>query len=96
MALLKNNVKQAPGGKRPGAGRKPDVVKQIAQTAMADKAVDYLEAIERLALSTDSDKVRLAAYVYLTDRLLGKPKEPKDVTGEIVVRVEGYKHAWSE
>lgn len=70
----RNQVPRTPGGRRLGAGRKADKVKAIVAEAKAGKAIDYLEQIEALAASSDSDKVKLAALIYLVDRELGKPK----------------------
>ena len=72
--------KLAPGGKRPGAGRKPDQFKRLFEQAA--KKVVTAAAMEEIVRSV-VDNARQGdtkAQALLFDRLLGKAVQP--VTGE--------------
>jgi hypothetical protein len=97
MAFEKGH-KLSRGGKRKGAGRKSSKVKALvaqaqAQTegADAEDATANLAEIKRLAYDPGTgEKVRIQALMYLVDRKLGKPKEPREHTGGITIRIAGY------
>ena len=75
------------GGKRAGAGRKPDYFKrlqvkpltaaQILARYPEDEAWGYF-------LEHEDAEIRLKARIYLTDRRDGKPRQAVDVSGGIV------------
>jgi hypothetical protein len=86
-----NNL--ATGGARKGSGRKPSAVKAIAAIFSSDPeaALDDLTEIRRIAYDpATSEKVRVQALIYLVDRRLGKPKEPREHSGGITIQIEGY------
>jgi hypothetical protein len=75
------------GGVRPGAGRKPNRIKPIADKITRTSAELILSAINErgvwLELVKDDDaRIRLDAMKYLTDRRDGKPKQSLEHTGE--------------
>jgi len=70
------------GGKREGAGRKPDeVVREIKTLA---RAYD-VEALERLAfwMRSDNAKASVSASIALLDRGHGKPEQSIAATPEL-------------
>jgi hypothetical protein len=75
------------GGRRPGAGRKPDYLKRLGITPM--KAAEILAHHDEPKLWTGllnskSEEVRFRALSYLTDRRDGKPKQQVDVSGGLM------------
>src|SRR4051812_7820646 len=75
--LFEKGHKLAKGGARPNSGRKPDMVKALAMAALVgDDVGQYIESIKEIAGDPEAGhKIRLAALIYLTDRILGKPKQ---------------------
>jgi len=75
------------GGKRPGAGRKPDYLKRLGITPM--KAAEILAHHDEPKLwsgllNSKSEDVRFRTLSYLTDRRDGKPKQQVDVSGGLM------------
>jgi hypothetical protein len=75
------------GGRRPGAGRKPDYLKRLGITPM--KAAEILAHHDEPKLWTGllnskSEEARFRALSYLTDRRDGKPKQQVDVSGGLM------------
>jgi hypothetical protein len=78
--------KGKPGGKRPGAGRKPDYVKRLGITPVnAAQIMARYDEHEAWGwfLKHPSASIRLQAWQYLTDRRDGKPKQAVDVSGTL-------------
>jgi hypothetical protein len=71
------------GGKRPGAGRKPDYFKRL-QVKPLTAAQILARYPEDEALEHEEPEIRLKARIYLTDRRDGKPRQAVDVSGGIV------------
>jgi hypothetical protein len=77
------------GGKRPGAGRKPNLVKRLLKgvhqdtVAVAVRDIDVAGVISQL-LKSRREVVRLQTLNFVFDRLLGKPKQELGVTGGMV------------
>jgi hypothetical protein len=97
-----NPIKKGRGGKRPGAGRKPNMFKHLylpggtvtrnqrprqrpSYTAaeVLARCCNEIEAWKWFLTHKDPD-IRLKAFVYLTDRRDGKPRQAVDVSGGIV------------
>src|ERR1041384_7097891 len=85
----------AKGGARPGAGRKPEVVRDAEQKLLqkygsATNLDRYFAKLDELANDADPD-VALAAVKVLLDRLLGRPRQPLELGGtdgnEMIFRV---------
>jgi hypothetical protein len=82
-----------PGGRRPGAGRKPDVFKRLFDNAA--KKIVTQEKMDQLVQSLIDQAIEgdTRAAVALLDRLLGKAPQP--ITGEdgealkVIVQYEG-------
>ncbi len=78
------------GGKREGAGRKPDLVKK----EIKELAGEYREeAILRLAywMRTDNSKASIAASIAILDRSDGKPPQALTHSGTIDIEAEAAK-----
>jgi hypothetical protein len=84
---LRNGGHSGIGGRRPGAGRKPDFLKRLGI-----KAITAAEILARVnepeiwygLLHHKSPDVRLRTLTYLIDRRDGKPKQAVDVSGGIM------------
>jgi hypothetical protein len=87
-------VKGKIGGRRPGAGRKPDYFKRLGITPLT--AAQILQRYdEREAwhwfLKHKNPAVRFKAWEYLTDRRDGKPKQAVDLSGTLNHAVASYR-----
>ncbi len=75
---MTNNNPRGAGGKREGAGRKPDEVKALFEKILVDS-----KAFERLSKILKSDKtedeVFIKAFALTADRAFGKAKESVSV-----------------
>jgi len=82
-------IKKQHGGKRPGAGRKPDptkiLLKGVSKEALA-LAVENIDvwAIVRGLLHSKREVIRIQALNFVFDRMLGKPKQEIGVSGGFV------------
>jgi hypothetical protein len=74
------------GGKRQGAGRKPNYLKRLGVTPVNAAQImaryDEHEAGDGF-LKHPSPSIRLQAWQYLTDRRDGKPKQAVDISGNL-------------
>lgn len=72
------------GGRRPGAGRKPKVVKEIEKKAIAEAGPDAEYALGlHISFMRDADlseKVRAECAAVVMDRVWGKVKQQVDLT----------------
>jgi hypothetical protein len=81
--------KKSRGGKRPGAGRKPNIAKRLLSgvkpitAAEALAGVDVQEIVHDL-LKNGSRPVKLQTLTVLWDRIFGKPKQDVSVSGGLV------------
>jgi hypothetical protein len=83
-----NPLPKTKGGKRPGAGRKPNYferlqIKPMTAAEILAKCCNEVDAWKWFLTHKDPD-IRLKAFVYLTDRRDGKPRQAVDVSGGIV------------
>jgi hypothetical protein len=75
------------GGKRPGAGRKPNYLKRLGIKAItAAEILAHFQEIDlwRGLLQHKSAAIRLQTLSYLTDRRDGKARQAVTVTGELL------------
>jgi len=79
MALLKNGNKQAKGGKRSGAGRKPKAITVLKRKLAEEKRDDAEYAFGLFVAfmqSNDTDaRLRIECAKEVLDRVLGKPSQ---------------------
>ncbi len=79
-------AKRKLGGKRLGAGRKPNYLKRLGVTPVNSAQImtqyDEHEAWGWF-LKHPSASIRLQAWQYLTDRRDGKPKQAVDISGNL-------------
>jgi hypothetical protein len=81
--------KRTRGGKRPGAGRKPNLAKRILAGVKPMTAAEALAGIDVQAIVHDllkngSRPVKLQTLTVLWDRIYGKPKQDVSVSGGLV------------
>jgi hypothetical protein len=82
------------GGKRPGAGRKPDYFKQfgISKVTAADILAHHDEpAMWNWLLKHARPDLRFKALQYLTDRRDGKPKQAVEIGGGVAHTIVPYR-----
>jgi hypothetical protein len=75
------------GGKRPGAGRKPNYLKRLGmQPITAAQILAHFDELDlwKGLLFHKRPLIRLQTLQYLTDRRDGRPKQAVDVSGGIV------------
>ena len=77
------------GGKRAGAGRKPNYAKRLLSGVKPVTAADALEGVDVRAIVHDllqngSRPVKLQTLTVLWDRIFGKPKQEIGVSGGLV------------
>lgn len=76
------------GGKRPGAGRKPNptkLLRGVSKEVLADAVADIdIAAVVADLLRSKREVIRLQALNFLYNRMLGKPKQDVTVAGGIV------------
>src|SRR5260221_12599291 len=82
------------GGKRPGAGRKPNLAKRLAAQVTHATAGQILGSLDTEAMFRDifkngSRPLKLQAWIALNDRYFGKPKQDVGVSGGLV-----HAHVW--
>lgn len=81
--------KRTHGGKRPGAGRKPNLAKRLLKgftrdnIAQAAADVDVREVITGL-LKAKSERTRLEMLAFLRDTLYGRPAQSVSLSGTIM------------
>jgi hypothetical protein len=81
--------KRARGGKRPGAGRKPNLAKRLLSGVKPITAAEALDGIDVREIVHDLLKngnrnVKLQTLTVLWDRIFGKPKQDVSVSGKLV------------
>src|SRR5215470_7580353 len=84
-----NESKPKRGGKRPGAGRKPNLAKRLLSGVKPLTAAEALEGIDVKAVIHDllkhgSRPVKLQTLTVLWDRIYGKPKQDVAVSGGLL------------
>ena len=77
------------GGRRPGAGRKPNLAKRLLSGVKPMTAAEALEGIDVRAVVHDllkngSRPVKLQTLTVLWDRVYGKPKQEMSVSGGMI------------
>src|SRR5262250_1422071 len=75
------------GGKRPGAGRKPNYLKRLGiEPLNAAKILAHFDELDlwRGLLNHKSPSIRLQTLQYLTDRRDGKARQAVSVTGGLM------------
>lgn len=82
------------GGKRAGAGRKPNIAKRLARQVTHATAGEILGSLDTEAMFRDifkngSRPLKLQAWIALNDRYLGKPKQDVGVSGGLT-----HVHGW--
>lgn len=82
------------GGKRAGAGRKPNLTKRLAAQVTHATAGQILGSLDTEAMFRDifkngSRPLKLQAWIALNDRYFGKPKQDVGVSGGLV-----HSHVW--
>jgi len=56
-----------------------------------EQAIANLEEMKRRAFDLETPAAVAADLLkYLTDRVMGKPKEPKEHSGGLTIQIEGY------
>ena len=81
--------KRKRGGKRPGAGRKPNYAKRLLSAVKPVTAAEALEGVDVRAIVHDllkngSRPVKLQTLTVLWDRIFGKPKQEIGVSGGLL------------
>jgi hypothetical protein len=81
--------KRSRGGKRPGAGRKPNLTKRLLKGVTRDTLIHALDDIEVGAIVADllrskREIVRIQTLNFVFDRIFGKPKQDVSVSGGLV------------
>jgi len=76
-------------GKRPGAGRKPNLAKRLLSGVKPLTAAEALEGVDLRAIVHDllkngSRPVKLQTLTVLWDRIYGKPKQEMSVAGGLL------------
>lgn len=82
-------IKKQHGGRRPGAGRKPNYAKRLLSGVKPMTAAEALEGIDVKAVVHDllkngSRPVKLQTLTVLWDRVYGKPKQEIGVSGGLL------------
>jgi len=77
------------GGKRPGAGRKPNLAKRLLKGITRDTVIQAVENVDVQAvilglLRSKRELTRLETLHFIFDRILGKPKQDVSVSGGLV------------
>lgn len=68
------------GGKRVGAGRKPNVIKQLGNDIFGECfSPEKQKRLWESMLRSEDERIRLDAGKYLTDRLYGKAHQAVDL-----------------
>jgi hypothetical protein len=77
------------GGKRPGAGRKPNLAKVLLKGVSRNTILAATEGVDVGAiivglLKSTREQTRLETLHFVFDRVVGKPKQDLSVTGGII------------
>jgi hypothetical protein len=76
-------------GKRPGAGRKPNLAKRLLKGFSCESIAEAVSGIDCGAviaglLKSKREKMRLEALVYVRDTLLGRPAQNVQLSGGVL------------
>lgn len=78
------------GGKRKGAGRKPKAYTQFKRRLEQEKIedADYAFWLHTKVMQDDEQSIelRLQCADWIANRVLGKPKERAEISGEVAVK----------
>lgn len=89
VADLKNGVKQAKGGARPGAGRKPSATTILSRLAIAELDEEAEKSVRFLVEVRDNEEhpigVRVECARDLIDRRFGKSKQAVEHSGGLTL-----------
>ena len=84
------------GGKRPGAGRKPNLAKRLLKgfsketIAEAMQEIDCIQTIKGL-LKSRSERIRLETLIFMWDRVYGRPVQQQvSVNAELTLEQRIY------
>ena len=82
-------IKKGPGGKRPGAGRKPNLSKILLKGVSRNTILAAVENVDVGSiiiglLKSKREQVRLETLHFIFDRVIGKPQQDLSLTGGIV------------
>jgi hypothetical protein len=77
------------GGKRPGAGRKPDLTKLLLKGVSRNTILAAVENVDVGSviiglLKSKREQTRIEALHFIFDRVLGKPKQDLSLSGGLV------------
>ncbi len=86
---VESRKSKAHGGRRPGAGRKPNLAKRLASVLKPMTAAEILRQVDVPGVFSDifkngSRPLKLQAVNALWDRALGKPKQDVSVSGGLL------------
>lgn len=77
------------GGKREGAGRKPNKINILRKSAAFGLLSEQEEKNQwRRFIKSEDEKVALQAFLAWNDRAFGKPSQPVDVEGELTLVID--------
>jgi hypothetical protein len=84
-----NGEKPKRGGKRPGAGRKPNLAKVLLKGVSRTTILAAVENVDVGAvilglLKSKREQTRIEALHFIFDRVMGKPKQDLSVSGGLV------------
>ena len=87
-------IKKQHGGKRPGAGRRPNLAKQLLKGFSRDAIAEAMAPIDvgmviAGLLKSKSDRTKLETLIFVRDTLIGRPAQNVTVAGGLV-----HAHAW--
>lgn len=82
------------GGKRPGAGRKPNLAKRLLKGFSRDAIAEAMSTIDvgmvvTSLLKSKREKTRLEALIFVRDTLIGRPAQNVQFSGGVL-----HAHAW--
>ena len=95
-ALIVGGDAKQRGGKRPGAGRKPNLAKRLLKgfsketIAEAMQEIDCIQTIKGL-LKSRSERIRLETLIFMWDRVYGRPVQQQvSVNAELTLEQRIY------
>jgi hypothetical protein len=82
------------GGKRPGAGRKPNLAKRLLKGCTPEAIAEAISTVDVGGiiiglLKSKREKTRIETLVFVWDRLYGRPAQNVQVSGGVL-----HAHAW--
>jgi hypothetical protein len=92
QTLVINRMPKGRGGKRPGAGRKPNYLKRLGIKAVtAAEILAHVDEVESWLGLLQDKNYKLQALQYLTDRRDGKAKQAVQVSGALLHAHTAYR-----